>query len=196
MVSSYELGIEVESLANESNPYPPVFPECENRFILNIGSLSKPDTFFIAFLSAQPPSSEKPNFESYEKENIVEPCAPTEDAGQDDVIFSGKVEIISKEQFVSNIAQTIPRLEKIQNYSKIPDYVCQKIAEAMSLLKMYLNCKSITNSIQNVKMAAYNIWAGLEVGESLTEGSQVVIGVAGKGLGKRPNINATKNCEP
>ncbi|MBW0582992.1 hypothetical protein O181_122707 [Austropuccinia psidii MF-1] len=41
-------------------------------------------------------------------------------------------------------------------------------------------------------MAAYNIWAGVEVGESLPEGSQVVIGVPGKGLGKRSNINATK----
>ncbi|MBW0479079.1 hypothetical protein O181_018794 [Austropuccinia psidii MF-1] len=41
-------------------------------------------------------------------------------------------------------------------------------------------------------MAAYNIWAGVEVGESLPEGSRVVIGVPGKGLGKRPNINATK----
>ncbi|MBW0476602.1 hypothetical protein O181_016317 [Austropuccinia psidii MF-1] len=41
-------------------------------------------------------------------------------------------------------------------------------------------------------MAAYSIWAGVEVGESLPEGSQVVIGVPGKGLGKRPNINATK----
>ncbi|MBW0591285.1 hypothetical protein O181_131000 [Austropuccinia psidii MF-1] len=41
-------------------------------------------------------------------------------------------------------------------------------------------------------MAAYNIWAGVEVGKYLSEGSQVVIGVPGKGLGKRPNINATK----
>ncbi|MBW0554504.1 hypothetical protein O181_094219 [Austropuccinia psidii MF-1] len=41
-------------------------------------------------------------------------------------------------------------------------------------------------------MAAYNIWAGVEVGESLPEGSQVVIGVPGKRLGKRPNINAPK----
>ncbi|MBW0488193.1 hypothetical protein O181_027908 [Austropuccinia psidii MF-1] len=41
-------------------------------------------------------------------------------------------------------------------------------------------------------MAAYNIWEGVEVGESLPEGSQVVVGVPGKGLGKRPNINATK----
>ncbi|MBW0465318.1 hypothetical protein O181_005033 [Austropuccinia psidii MF-1] len=41
-------------------------------------------------------------------------------------------------------------------------------------------------------MAAYNIWEGVEVGESLPEGSQVVIGVPGKGLGKRPNINSTK----
>ncbi|MBW0497010.1 hypothetical protein O181_036725 [Austropuccinia psidii MF-1] len=41
-------------------------------------------------------------------------------------------------------------------------------------------------------MPAYNIWAGLEVGESLPEGSQVVIGVPQEGSGKRPNINATK----
>ncbi|MBW0535740.1 hypothetical protein O181_075455, partial [Austropuccinia psidii MF-1] len=32
----------------------------------------------------------------------------------------------------------------------------------------------------------------VEVEESLPEGSQVVIGVPGKGLGKIPNINATK----
>ncbi|MBW0473305.1 hypothetical protein O181_013020 [Austropuccinia psidii MF-1] len=95
MVSSHEIGIEVESLAHET----------------------------------QPPR--------YEKEQTVEPSAPTEDAGQDDVIFSGEVENISKEQFVSKIAQTIPRLEKI------PDYVRQKIAEAMSLLKMDLNQPSL-----------------------------------------------------
>ncbi|MBW0495227.1 hypothetical protein O181_034942 [Austropuccinia psidii MF-1] len=41
-------------------------------------------------------------------------------------------------------------------------------------------------------MAAYNIWAGVEAGESLHEGSQVVIGIPGKGLGNRPNILATK----
>ncbi|MBW0539444.1 hypothetical protein O181_079159 [Austropuccinia psidii MF-1] len=41
-------------------------------------------------------------------------------------------------------------------------------------------------------MAAYNIWAGVEVGESLPEGSQVLIGAPGKGLGKIPNRNATK----
>ncbi|MBW0573194.1 hypothetical protein O181_112909 [Austropuccinia psidii MF-1] len=41
-------------------------------------------------------------------------------------------------------------------------------------------------------MAAYNTWAGVEVGESLPEGSRVVIGVPGKGLGKIPNINASK----
>ncbi|MBW0562192.1 hypothetical protein O181_101907 [Austropuccinia psidii MF-1] len=145
MVSSHELGIEIESLAHESNPDPPVPLECEHRFILNICTLSKPDTFVITFISAWPPSSQKPNFKSYEKEKTAEPCAPTEDAGQDDVVFSGEVEIISKEQFVSNIAQTIPRLEKIQNDSKIPDYVRQKIAEAMSPLKMDSNHKSITN---------------------------------------------------
>ncbi|MBW0513090.1 hypothetical protein O181_052805 [Austropuccinia psidii MF-1] len=41
-------------------------------------------------------------------------------------------------------------------------------------------------------MAAYNIWISVEVGESLPEGSQVSIGVPGEGLGKRPNIHATK----
>ncbi|MBW0543172.1 hypothetical protein O181_082887 [Austropuccinia psidii MF-1] len=141
MVSSHELCIEVESLAHGSNP------ECEDRFMLNIYNLSKPDNFVIAFISAQPPSSKKPNFESYEKEKTVEPCAPTEDAGQDDIIFYGEVEIISKEQFVSNIAQKIPSLEKIQNDSKISYYVRQKISEEMSLLKMDLNCNSINSSI-------------------------------------------------
>ncbi|MBW0561616.1 hypothetical protein O181_101331 [Austropuccinia psidii MF-1] len=43
-----------------------------------------------------------------------------------------------------------------------------------------------------LKIASYNIWIGVEVGESLPEGSQVVIGVPGKELGKRPNIHATK----
>ncbi|MBW0487907.1 hypothetical protein O181_027622 [Austropuccinia psidii MF-1] len=41
-------------------------------------------------------------------------------------------------------------------------------------------------------MAAYSIWEGVKVGESLPEGPQVVIGVPGKGLRKTPNINATK----
>ncbi|MBW0555085.1 hypothetical protein O181_094800 [Austropuccinia psidii MF-1] len=143
MVSSHDLGIELESLEHESNPDPPVLSECEHRFIFNICSLSKPDTFVIAFIPAQPPSSQKQNFKSYEKEKTVEPCAPIEDAGQDDVIFSGEVEIISKEIFVSNIVQTAPRLEKIQNDSKIPEYVRQKISKAMSLLKMDLNRKGL-----------------------------------------------------
>ncbi|MBW0480535.1 hypothetical protein O181_020250 [Austropuccinia psidii MF-1] len=43
-----------------------------------------------------------------------------------------------------------------------------------------------------LKMAAYNIWIAVEVGGSLPEGSLVVIGVPGKGLGKRPNTHATK----
>ncbi|MBW0484742.1 hypothetical protein O181_024457 [Austropuccinia psidii MF-1] len=139
MVSSHELGIELEILVHESNPDPPVLPECEHRFILNICNLSKPDGFVIVFVSAQLPSSQKPNFKSYEKEKTVEPCAPTEDAGKDDVIFSWEVKIISKEIFVSNIAQTITRLEKIKNDSKIPDYVRQKIGEAMRLLKIDFN---------------------------------------------------------
>ncbi|MBW0495863.1 hypothetical protein O181_035578 [Austropuccinia psidii MF-1] len=101
-----------------------------------------------------PPSSQKPNFKSYEKEKTVETCAPTEDAGQDDVIFSGEVEILSKEQFVSNIAQKITRIEKIQNDSKIPDYVRQKIAEAMSLLRMDMNQTEVffDNNIWNLKL--------------------------------------------
>ncbi|MBW0471003.1 hypothetical protein O181_010718 [Austropuccinia psidii MF-1] len=41
-------------------------------------------------------------------------------------------------------------------------------------------------------MASYNIWEGVEVGESLHEVSQVVIGAPGKGFGKRTNTNATK----
>ncbi|MBW0527551.1 hypothetical protein O181_067266 [Austropuccinia psidii MF-1] len=123
MASSGELGMEVESQSHEGNQDLPVLPEC------------------------QPPSSQKTNFESYEKEKTVEPCAPTEDDGQNEVIFSGEVEIISKEQFVSKIAQTIPRIEKIQNDSKVPDYVRQKISEAMSLLKMDLNCKALGKRI-------------------------------------------------
>ncbi|MBW0531925.1 hypothetical protein O181_071640 [Austropuccinia psidii MF-1] len=53
MASSCELGMEVESQSHEDNEDPPVVPEC------------------------QPPSSQKPNFESYEKEKTVEPCALT-----------------------------------------------------------------------------------------------------------------------
>ncbi|MBW0493799.1 hypothetical protein O181_033514 [Austropuccinia psidii MF-1] len=75
MVSSHELGIEVESQSHENNQDPPVLPK------------------------SQPLSSQKPDFKSYEKEKTVEPCAPTEGAGKDDVIFSCKVEIISKEIF-------------------------------------------------------------------------------------------------
>ncbi|MBW0492307.1 hypothetical protein O181_032022 [Austropuccinia psidii MF-1] len=156
MGSSRELGIEVESQSHEDNQDPPVLPE--------------------SFISSQTSSSQKPNFKSYEKEKTVEPCAPTEDYGKDDLIFSGEVEIISKKQFVSNIAQTIPRLKKIQNDSTIPDYVRQKIAEAMSLLKMDLNHKSIINSIQNLEKRCLKYMGRC----------------GGKGLGKRPNIHATK----
>ncbi|MBW0490101.1 hypothetical protein O181_029816 [Austropuccinia psidii MF-1] len=49
MVSRHELGIQVESLAHEMNPDPPVL------------------------LESQPPSSQKPNFKTYEKEKTVEP---------------------------------------------------------------------------------------------------------------------------
>ncbi|MBW0565648.1 hypothetical protein O181_105363 [Austropuccinia psidii MF-1] len=80
--SSHKLGIEVESLEHESNPDPSVLPECERKFILNICGLSKPDTVVIAFISDQPPSSQKRNIKSYEKEKTVEPCAPTEDNKQ------------------------------------------------------------------------------------------------------------------
>ncbi|MBW0470892.1 hypothetical protein O181_010607 [Austropuccinia psidii MF-1] len=145
MVISNELGIKVESLAHENNQHPQVLPEFEHTFILNIFNLSKPDSFLIDLISAQPQSSQNPNLKSYEKEKTSEPCAPAEVVGKDDVIFSGKVEIISKEQFVSKITQAVPRLEKIQNYSTIPDYVHKKIGEAMSVLKMDLNRYFITN---------------------------------------------------
>ncbi|MBW0587971.1 hypothetical protein O181_127686 [Austropuccinia psidii MF-1] len=65
IASSHELGIEVEIQSHEDNQDQQVLPEC------------------------QPPSSQKLNFQSYEKEKTVEPGAPTEDDGQDDVIFSG-----------------------------------------------------------------------------------------------------------
>ncbi|MBW0580770.1 hypothetical protein O181_120485 [Austropuccinia psidii MF-1] len=148
MVSSHELGIEVESLSYEINTDPSVLPEFEHRFILNICNFSNPDNFFIAFISAQPPSSQKLNFKIFQKEKTVETCKPTEDSGQDAVPFSGEVKIISKETSFSKITQTIGRLEKIQKDSKTPD-VNKKIAEAMSLHKMDLNHTSMTNSIQN-----------------------------------------------
>ncbi|MBW0530085.1 hypothetical protein O181_069800 [Austropuccinia psidii MF-1] len=113
MVGSHGLGIEVESLSHEINLDSPVLSEFDHRFILNICNLSNPNSSFIYFISAQPSTSQKPNLKIYEREKTVKPCAPTEDAEQDDVIFSGKIEIISKEKFVSNITQTIPRLEKI-----------------------------------------------------------------------------------
>ncbi|MBW0506764.1 hypothetical protein O181_046479 [Austropuccinia psidii MF-1] len=91
MVSSNELGIEVESQSHENDQDPPVLPECERRFLLNICNLAKADSFVIAFIPAQPPSSQKPNSKRYEKENTVETCAPTGDSGKDDVIFSGKI---------------------------------------------------------------------------------------------------------
>ncbi|MBW0494521.1 hypothetical protein O181_034236 [Austropuccinia psidii MF-1] len=147
MVSSNELGIEVESQSHEKNQDPPVLPECEYTSILSIG-ISQNLLLCHSLTSSQPPRSQKPNFKSYWKEKTVEPCSPAEDAGQDDVIFSGKVKIISKEQFFSKISQAIPRLEKMQNDSKISDYVRQNIAEAMSLLKRDLNHKSITISPQ------------------------------------------------
>ncbi|MBW0471637.1 hypothetical protein O181_011352 [Austropuccinia psidii MF-1] len=187
MVISHELGIEVETLAYESNPDPPVLPECEHRFILNICSLSKPDTFVIAFNSPQPPSSHKPNFKSYEKEEVVEPCAPTEDAGQEDTILSGEVEIKYKEQFVSKISQTIPSLEKIYNDSKISDYVHQKIAEAMSLLKIYLNRKSITNSIQKPSKGLLTI-SGQDQGDEM-------INVEVDHIDKEPLNSSPQNIE-
>ncbi|MBW0512328.1 hypothetical protein O181_052043 [Austropuccinia psidii MF-1] len=127
MVSSDELGIEVERLTLENNQDPPVLPECEHTFMLNICYLSKPDSFFRAFISAQPPSSQKQNLKRYENGKTVIPCALTENVGKDDIIFSGKVEIIYKEQFVPKITHTFPRLEEIQNNSKTPDYVCQKV---------------------------------------------------------------------
>ncbi|MBW0476741.1 hypothetical protein O181_016456 [Austropuccinia psidii MF-1] len=62
MVSIHELGIEVEIQSHENNQDPSVLPE------------------------SHPPSSQKPNFKRYEKEKTVEPCAPTEDSGQEEGI--------------------------------------------------------------------------------------------------------------
>ncbi|MBW0461951.1 hypothetical protein O181_001666 [Austropuccinia psidii MF-1] len=102
MVSSHELGVEVEILEHEISTDPQVLPECEHRFILNICNLSKPYIFVTDFISDQPPSSQKPNFKCYEKQKTVEPCAPTEYSGQDDVIFSGEVKLYPR----SNLSQT------------------------------------------------------------------------------------------
>ncbi|MBW0470516.1 hypothetical protein O181_010231 [Austropuccinia psidii MF-1] len=99
MVISNQLGIEVESLSHENNQDPPVLPEFEHKFIFNICNLSKPNSFLIAFISDQPPSSPKQNLNIYGKEKTFEPCEQTEDAGQDDVFFSGKLGIMSKEDF-------------------------------------------------------------------------------------------------
>ncbi|MBW0527783.1 hypothetical protein O181_067498 [Austropuccinia psidii MF-1] len=81
MVSNNKLVIEVKSLEHENYQDPPVIQDCEHTFILNICNLSEPDSFLIAFISAQPPSSQRLNLKSYEKEKAVEPCEPTEDAG-------------------------------------------------------------------------------------------------------------------
>ncbi|MBW0571023.1 hypothetical protein O181_110738 [Austropuccinia psidii MF-1] len=72
MARSRELGIEVESQSHGDHQDPPVLPE------------------------SHPQSSQKPNFKSYDKEKTVEPCAPTEDAGKDDVIVRFDYETISK----------------------------------------------------------------------------------------------------
>ncbi|MBW0493954.1 hypothetical protein O181_033669 [Austropuccinia psidii MF-1] len=52
MVSSHELGIEVESQSHENNQDPPVCPDCDYRLILNICALSNAKIFLIAFVSA------------------------------------------------------------------------------------------------------------------------------------------------
>ncbi|MBW0556389.1 hypothetical protein O181_096104 [Austropuccinia psidii MF-1] len=143
MLSSHELRIEVESCSHENKQDPQVLLE--------------------SLISTQPPSSQNPNFKSYEKGKTVAPCSPTEDAGQDDLILSGKVETIYKETFVSKITQTIPRLEKTQKDSKIPDYVCQTISDAMGLLKMNLNQSTLLFKAKLIKIAADNIWIGVSL---------------------------------
>ncbi|MBW0529490.1 hypothetical protein O181_069205 [Austropuccinia psidii MF-1] len=145
MVSSHELGIKVESLAHESNPDPPVLPECEHRFILNIFSLSKPDTFVIAFISAQPPSSQKPNFKSYEKEKAVEPCTPIEDSGQDDEFSVGRLKVYPRNNLSQKLLKKSQGSKKLKMIVKFLIMCIEKLAVAMSLLKMDLNHKSITN---------------------------------------------------
>ncbi|MBW0493424.1 hypothetical protein O181_033139 [Austropuccinia psidii MF-1] len=72
MVSSDEFRIEVESLSHENNQELPVFPDCDYRFMLKICDLSNPNSFFIDFISAQPPSSQKQDFKSDEKGKTVD----------------------------------------------------------------------------------------------------------------------------
>ncbi|MBW0488763.1 hypothetical protein O181_028478 [Austropuccinia psidii MF-1] len=143
MNSGNELGIEVEILETENNLDPAVLPECVPEFILNIFMLTKTDSIFIAFNADQPSSSQKPNVKSYQKETTVDFCAPTEDVRQDEVIFSGKVEIISEEKYFLKI------VKKLQNNSIIPDYVHQRVGEEIILLKMDLKCKYSCNYIPN-----------------------------------------------
>ncbi|MBW0515668.1 hypothetical protein O181_055383 [Austropuccinia psidii MF-1] len=52
MVSSNELGIEVESLVHENNQDPQFLPECEHKFMLNINNLSKPDFSHSLYFSS------------------------------------------------------------------------------------------------------------------------------------------------
>ncbi|MBW0482890.1 hypothetical protein O181_022605 [Austropuccinia psidii MF-1] len=89
--------------------------------------------------------------------NEQRPSSPESGSEISDVVSSHElgieVEIHSQEKNqdspVLPESQTISRLEKIYKDSRIPDYVRQKISEAMSLLKLDLNHKSITNRKQN-----------------------------------------------
>ncbi|MBW0464240.1 hypothetical protein O181_003955 [Austropuccinia psidii MF-1] len=89
MVSSNEVGMEVESLEHENNQNPPILLECAHKLILNISNLSKPDDFFIAFISAKPLSSQKPNLkrQSFRKtpdiNHIIEATKDSLDQGDD-----------------------------------------------------------------------------------------------------------------
>ncbi|MBW0470147.1 hypothetical protein O181_009862 [Austropuccinia psidii MF-1] len=46
-----------------------------------------------------------------------------------------------------------------------------------------------------MKTSDHNIFIGVEVGKSLSEGSHMVIGVPGNSVGERQNMNATQNLQ-
>ncbi|MBW0525495.1 hypothetical protein O181_065210 [Austropuccinia psidii MF-1] len=88
IVSSHELGIEVEIQSHENNQDPPVLPESSK--------LSK--TYFYDLSDGKDCGTLLTNRRCWARSLNIQ----------------WQVEIISKEQFVSNIAQKIPRLEKFK----------------------------------------------------------------------------------
>ncbi|MBW0558119.1 hypothetical protein O181_097834 [Austropuccinia psidii MF-1] len=116
MASSRELGIEVESQSHEDNQDTPVLPECEYASILNISNLSKPDIVSYPLFQVSLQALRNLILKAMRRKRLLN--------------------LVHRQKMLGKMM-----LKEIQNDSKIPDYVCQKIAEAMSLLKMDLNRK-------------------------------------------------------